>query len=334
MKKLVIVLAALLIIISGCGQAERNDTTKQNVVIVIPDGAPSLVFSKMMGDCATLDGYNIDYQIVTGVQGIQTKINDFDIALMPTNLAANLYNQGEEIQLVSVNVHGVLYMIGRNDVTNLSDLIGKVVYIIGQGGTPDLTFQYILDEAEIDFAVSPDGEAIDNKVAIKYESAGTTVIAGLLTGDIEYGILGEPAVTQALSKNTALKVVLDIQEAFKDATGQSGDYNYPQVALVAKNAFLENNADLMDSILTELEDLSQWLQNEDNRATALQSLKDNDSTLTLLTADSVIRSNLYTITANDVYNTLNSYYTVLYNKNANSIGGKIPDNDFYYNYEE
>jgi NitT/TauT family transport system substrate-binding protein len=328
MKKiLILVLTLTLVLFTACG------TKKGNILIVMPDGAPSLVFARMMSETQELDGYNISYEVVAGVQGIQSKIKDFDIAVMPLNLGANLYNQGENLQLLSVNIHGVLYMVGKEGnigtLSDLSVLKGKVVYNIGKGGTPDITFLYILDRAGIAYEET-DGEIVDNEtVALKYVTDGSVIIAGLLSGTVDYAVIGEPVVTAAIARTSgAVSVICDLQQLWKEATGQEGQYAYPQAGIFAKKSFIENNKDIVKKILEKTEGVSAWLVN--NKETAVNAIKNHYGTsINVLTDDSISRSNIYTLYTQEAREAIDNYFSVLLDKNAPSIGGRIPDEGMY-----
>ncbi len=60
---------------------------------------------------------------------------EIDIAAVPSNLAANIYNKTEgKVQVVAVNTLGVLNLVERgNTVNSISDLKGKTIYATGMG---------------------------------------------------------------------------------------------------------------------------------------------------------------------------------------------------------
>lgn len=331
MKKIILILAALLVFFSACNNT-ANDPSQIN--IIMPNGAPALVFAKMMSENTQYEGFNINYDVVPGVDGIMAKLNQFDIAVVPTNIAANLYNKGEKIKLLSVNVHGVLYMVGKEEITNLNDLKGKTVYNIGQGGTPDLTFRKILQNADI--KILTNGTTDVNKVTLEFVQDAATVIPMLLTNMIDYAILGEPVVTQVLqtAKNDAnadndnLKVVLNIQDEWKTATGQTSDFNYPQVSVIAKQALIDTNPELITKILKELNEVSAWIL--ENTESAKTAISNNGGNLPILNAESIERSNIGFLSAQDAKISVTKYLEVIMTFSPASIGGKLPDNNFYY----
>jgi NitT/TauT family transport system substrate-binding protein len=293
------------------------------VVIVMPSGAPALVFAEMMSEVKSIEGKNINYQIVSGTDGILAKINEFDIALMPVNMAAKLHNQGEDITLVSVNILGVLYMVGKEEITDLNQLKGKTVYNIGQGGTPDITLRWLLDDAGIEYTLE-EGE-FEDKVTLRFVQEGSTLVQMLLKGDAEYGVLGEPVASQALSKGT-LVMALDLQEEWQKSTGLEV---YPQAGVVAKNSFIKDNPAFTEALISYLSrDISGWIKNNIQRTLAV--IEENGGMLPALSGEAVDRSNIGFVSAAEAKNSIEGYLDKIMEFNANAVGGKLPGDYFYY----
>ena len=88
-----------------------------------------------------------------------------DVAAVPTNLAATLYNKTKGgIEVLAVNTLGVLYLIENgSSVKSLSDLEGKTVYLPGSGSNPEFVLRTLLelsglaDKVALDFTyATPD----------------------------------------------------------------------------------------------------------------------------------------------------------------------------------
>lgn len=180
MKKFfVIIIAALLalgVTLSFAACQKDGDPQTVDIKIVVPDGAPALAISKLIHDGAIYDGYNITYEVVPGATEISAKVlnGEADFAIAPTNTASILYNNNAGIKMLSASTYGNLYLVGKNAVDDLNGLIGSVVLIIGQGGTPDLTFKYILTQNGIAFVNSD--TIVEGKVALRYVGGGSELI--------------------------------------------------------------------------------------------------------------------------------------------------------------
>ena len=71
---------------------------------------------------------------------------ELDIALVPANVAAILYQKTEgQVSVIDINTLGVLYMVsGDAGIQSVKDLKGKTIYLTGKGTTPDYVLNYIL----------------------------------------------------------------------------------------------------------------------------------------------------------------------------------------------
>jgi len=329
MKKL---LAALLCMVmalgvAGCESPSESDVTEKTYTIAAVDGAPALAIADLY------DGYvfdnggekvKIETKIIPSAQTLQASMinGEYDMAVMPLNMASILYNKGAKVKLASVNIFGVLYLVGTGEASSLSDLKGKVVYNLGQGGTPDYTFRYILDRNNIKYEV---GDEVKNgdTVYLQYVTAGSELIPLLKAGTAKYGILGEPAVTMANQK-TGSKILFDLQAEWKKI---NSNLNYVQAGIIVSDKIYSDDA-LLNGILSKLGGNNTFLtENVGNLKTLLTG---NGSSLTVdFTTDILKRCNLDCKKAADVKADVNNYLSVLYGYNKASVGGKLVDDGFY-----
>lgn len=315
MKKLLLALLCIVIPFAAFGCNKENDT----VTVYAPDGAPALAISQMMSENFTVDGYKTEYNVVPAAQ-IKDKALTADLAIVPSNMASILYNQtGGKYKLVSVNTFGNIYLLGKNgtaQIQSLADLSGKTVYLTGQNGVPDLVFRYLLKEV-----------GVLESVNFIYKSDGSEIVPLLKNGSADYAVLGEPAVSQ--SKVAAQTVELaDLQATWKSVTGSQ--ISYPQAALIVNSDFAAKNPEYVKSFAQKLQGAKAWLS--ENATAAGKALKDNGSLLKteLFNANVIARCNIDYLSATDGKTMIESFYNVIKSFNANLIGGKLPDENFYY----
>ena len=111
---------------------------------------------------------------------------ELDIAAVPVNMAAALYNKtGGEILTLAANTLGVLYIVEKGDtVQSMADLAGKKILAAGQGSTPEYVINYLLekngltDSVEVEY-VSEHAEAVTQMAA-----GNADLILVLKDGDI------------------------------------------------------------------------------------------------------------------------------------------------------
>lgn len=330
MKKFfVIVVAALLALgvtlsFVAC-QNDNGDPQIVDIKIVVPDGAPALAISKLIHDEAAYEGYNITYEVVPGATEISAKIvnGEADFAIAPTNTASILYNNNAGIKMLSASTYGNLYLVGKNAVDNLNGLVGKVVVIIGQGGTPDLTFKYILTQKGIAFETSD--TAVAGKVALRYVGGGSELIPLLKQNVAEYGILGQPAVAQALGAVQGLQNLFAIHDLWSEVTGGKA---YTQAVFIGKASVVDAHPAFVTWLLGKLEENVDWIKN--NPTDAQAAIVSVGSLLTVtFTEASVSASNIRYVPAADAKADVQAYLNVLASFNANTVGGSVPGDSFF-----
>ena len=306
MKKLLL-LILFIIALTGCSQKEVSDK-KFNVVAL--NGPTGIGFVNMMEE----EKHNFTLvsdpnQVVTGLTN-----GDFDIASVPSNLASVLYNKNQDVSVVAINTLGVLYVVENgNTINSIEDLKGKTILSTGKGATPEYSLNYLLEKANIKDDVT---------VEFKTEHAE---LAGLLAQDkASVAVLPQPFVTVAMEKNKDLRIALNLDEEWFKLTND----NMITGVLVVKNDIIENNKEELDAFLQDYKK-SIELANSDIEKTATLSEK-YDILPKDVATKAIPYCNIVYIDNKELNTLLSSYYQVLFEQDPKSIGGKLPDEKFYY----
>ncbi len=332
MKKLFAFMLALTLSISllafaGCKPNSGNDEPKEKVTIAMPDGAPVLAVYELLKNVKELDGHPVEYKILAGAANIGTSVltGEADVAVMPTNVAAKLYNNGADIKLLSVNIFGVLYMVGKTPLENgVEDLKGKVLLNIGRGGTPDITTKLILDKNNVPYEESE--TAIDGKVALRYCADASEVIALLKTGKADYGVMGEPAVSNAV-KALQASIVMDLQSVWNELVGAD---SFTQAGVVLGKS-VYNDKQFVNALWEKLDHNLEYVFKD--AANVKQTLMDNGSSLKVdFNSEVLTRCNLKNQKAEEIQSKLEAYFNEVMAYDKTFIGGKIPTADLYYKF--
>ena len=220
------------------------------IKIYVPDGAPALAVANIL-DCGKVGKYNAQVNITTG-EDVVAKCSglnaEADVAVLPTNAAVKICASSDDYELFTVNVWGILYVLGWDNITNLSDLEGKTVKSIGLGNTGEYLFKKILDVNNIGY----NGDGVE----LNYVSDGTEAIAAIMQNMCDFILVGEPAATNAINKAQAqgktLYRVFNLQTLWQQVTA-SESVGYPQASVIVKKTLLEEDgfADSLYSLLSE-----------------------------------------------------------------------------------
>lgn len=309
----------------GCG---GKITDKEAVKVFLPDGTPILAMAELMTENPKMDNLNTKYEIIDG-SIIMSKLmtGAAEIAILPTNLAVKAYNSGLEYKLLSTNIHGVMYLVGKGEKVDLEGLKGKVVYNIGQGATPDLMFKYILKGNNIQYEEGKN--VIDaNKVYLQYVSGASELIPLLKSGKASYGIFGEPVVAQANDKGETTTMI-DMQAEWKKLTQDS---KFPQASLVVKTSFAQKHPEYIKELMVKVKSNLEWVVDGANTEQMGKAFTRCGSLLTVnFTLDTIGRCNLDVIEGIEAKPSIDKYLnSILEVGMGEFFGGKLPSAEFYY----
>ena len=218
----------------------------------------------------------------------------------------------------------------KGKVEELSELKGRVVYSIGQGQVPDLVLRSILKQANVPYTLSDTAQS--GKVSLAYASDGVQVIGGLNSGAYNYGVLGEPAATTALSKVQGSRRMFDLQELYGEL--KHAEKGFPQAVLVVKKSFYEAHPAYVKAFVEAFAAGAKW--SETNAADALTALKNAGSTqIAALTNDIAKNCNLGFKAATDAKQEIKTFFEDINGVidasqgEESPIGGSVPDDAFF-----
>lgn len=266
-----------------------------------------------------------EFQMATGADEILPLMvkGDLDIALIPANVASILYHKTQGgVEVIDINTLGVLYMVsGENDLADLTDLKGKTIYLTGKGTTPDYVLQYLL---------TANGMSVDD-VTLEYKSEATEVASVLAEDPTAIGLLPQPFVTAACMQNDALKVIFDLNEEWNKIQGVSGSSMVTGVTVVRKE-FLAEHEDAVKSFMEEHKASAEAI-NADPVTGAALAVEAQIVAKEPIAQQAIPGCNIIYMDKADMKQALSGYLDVLFHQDSQSIGGGLPESDFYYDAE-
>ena len=242
---------------------------------------------------------------------------ELDIAAIPTNLAATLYNRTDGgIKLLALNTLGVLHILEDGDTVNsLADLEGRTLYATGQGSNPEYVLNYLLEANGLDPAADVDIQWL----------ASEELTARMASGDIDLCMLPVPAATTVMMQNSDVRDAIDLNDAWTESGAQG---TFTMGCLVARTEWLEDNSELVPGILTEYAASIDYVNSNPEEAAAL--IEQYGIVPKAAVAQAAIpQASMVCITGADMRG-IADYYQVLFDADPTSIGGAIPGEDFYY----
>ena len=324
MKKLlalVLVLTFVLVPLAGCAK----DTTA--VRLGGMTGPTSIGMAKLLAeDKEGVSRNDYEFTLVGSGADMKAKLlsGEVDIAAIPANLAATLYNATKgEIQVIAINTLGVVSLLEKgNTVNNLSDLAGKTVYApaSAKGAIPEIVFSYLLKEA---------GLTLGEDVTIEWlptAAGGANPLAPKLkTGEIV--LSPEPAATALLSAVEGARRAVVLDDAWDALENET---EYITGVTVVRRAFAEEHPKVVARFLEEYEDSIEYV--EDNVADVAAKVVDFKilEIKEELIKAAIPNCNIDFEDGHDMKEDLKKYFELLVPLSPNSFGGKVPDDGFYY----
>ena len=310
-------------LLTGCGSNKASEE-KITVKVGALKGATTLGLLPLQ-DKAANGGANENYEfsMMTAADELLPLMikGELDIALLPSNVASVLYQKTNGgVTVIDINTLGVLYMVsGDSSIGSVADLAGKTIYLTGKGTTPDYVLHYILNGNGID---------ADQDCTLEYRSEATEVAALLAENSDAIGLLPQPFVTAACAQNDALSVIMDMNAEWEKLQGENGSRLVTGVTVV-RNEFLQEHENAVAAFMEEhkasAESMNTDVENGAKLAVASEIIAKEPIAL-----KAIPKCNITYIDGNEMKQALSGYLQVLYEQNPESVGGALPQDDFYY----
>lgn len=302
-------------------QQTENDTPAHYSIAALK-GPTAMGLVKLMRDSESGETSGNDYTFT--LAGSADEVTpalikgELDMACVPANLAAVLYNKTEgEIEVLAVNTLGVLYIVENGEsVQSMADLKGKTVVAAGKGSTPEYALRYLLAENGID----PDSD-----VTIDWKSEHSECVAALASGQATIALLPQPFVTVAQGKIEGLRMALDLNAEW-DALGNGS--SLITGVIVARRAVVEENPAAVNEFLKDYAASVDWVNASTAEAAAL--IGEYGIVDAAVAEKALPYCNIVCLTGADLLEALPGYLEVLYNADPAAVGGEMPDNSFYF----
>jgi len=311
-----IVALCMAFMFAGCGSTEKIDPITFKVGAL--KGPTTIGIVNMIADQEDSDDVKYDLTMATQPSEIVASVvkGDIDIALIPANAAAAVYQKTEgAVSVVDINTLGVLYCVtGDDSITSVKDLAGKTVLSTGQGATPEYSLNYLLEQNGV------------KDCTVEFKSEATEIAAVLKKDPTKIAVLPQPFVTVAEAANDQLKTAFSLSDEWDKVTSDS---KLITGVTIVRNEVLENNEAAVKQFL------------KDHAESVEKVSSDLDTTAKLVVEQGIIAKeaiarkaipecNIVCETGDEMKTALSGYLSVLYNADKTSVGGALPEDGFYY----
>lgn len=298
---------------------------KTKVSLAVLPGPTGVGAAKLLSDNRAGETKN-DYTVTVAADNQQVTAGllngDFDIAALATNVASNLYHKSDgAIQIACINTLGTLYILnkGIDDTLNsLADLKGRTIYAFGQGANPEYVLRYLLQKNGLD---------MDKDVTVVWQTL-EEVTATMLTGKGELCMLPVPAATALSVKSEGnIQSAFDLSEEWDMV---SEDSRLAMGCIVVRTAFAEEHPEAVQAFLNEYAQSIDYVRANADGPAAQMVADEGLVPSAAIAAKAIPQCNLIFLTGEDMRDTIQGYFSVLFSIDPAAIGGGIPDDAFYF----
>ena len=316
MKRIVAMLTSAVMLFSLAAFAACSKKQDDTEIRIAALKGPTGMGMVKLADKQNYPNYTVSIEASPDALNPRIISGEVDVAAVPVNLASVLYNKLDgDISVLAVSTLGVLYVIeAGSEVNSVADLAGKTVYATGQGATPEYILNYLLDK-----------NGVAGSVEVNYVGEHAALATMLADGSAEIGMLPEPNVTSTLAGNDNLRIALNLTEEWNKVCSTE----LVQGVVIARKSFVNEHPEAIEQFLREYEKSSAFVNENIDEAAKL--IVDVGILGNVEIAKKAIPNcNISFSKGEAMYKAVEGMLAVLFEANPKSIGGKLPDKDFYY----
>jgi NitT/TauT family transport system substrate-binding protein len=269
-------------------------------------------------------GTSVSFETAGSVDVLLPKLlnGDVDIGILPPNVAAKIYNIGKGSVITGAVVgNGMLALVTRDQsIRTLADLAGKTVSVAGQGSTPEYVTRTLLKKYGL----------AEDSVTLDFSLPSTEIPAALVSNKIAYAVIPEPFATVAILNGKGGEEPLRRAVLLKDAWAQSGfGADFPMTLCVVRKSFAQKYPAAVRKFLDAYRDSIAWTVANPEEAGPLVE-KAGLGLKAPITAKAIPECNFAFVPATEARASIEQLLSVFRDYAPESIGGKLPDDGFYF----
>lgn len=243
-----------------------------------------------------------------------------DFIALPTNVGANLYNKGVKTKLINVSVWGILGIVSTDKkINSLADLKGKKLVVPFRGDMLDIVLRTLLKKQGID---------AKKDLKIVYVATPMDAVRMIIAKKANNAVLVEPAISMALAKAKKSGINLHRSVDLQKVWGKTFNTK-EEIAQAGMAEVGTHDPHIVKRFNEEYGKALEWYKTHPKEAGKL-----TQKYFPMLKAGPIAMSipniKLKNVSGYDAKKQLEFFFEILKADNPKLIGGKLPDDGFYY----
>lgn len=305
----------------GAEEVEVVEMEARDVKVHYPDGIPALTIAKMVKEQPEMaEVVSVEYELQETPDLLAASIikEEADIAIVPSNLAAQAFNKDLSYKILGTSTWGSMYLVTNADIETFDDLKDREIYSFAKGLTPDLVLRYVLANNDID---------PDEDLEINYQNSAAEVGPAFLSGKSDLALLPEPLLSVVLAKDEDARILFDLNEEWMEAAGKGK--GFPQSSLIIKAELLEDHMEFVEAFIEEYEASRTWaIENPEELGAYAEEL--GIGVERSIVEKGISWTNPKDFQIEDSREEYEIYYQAIMDFSPDFIGGKMPGEEIYF----
>lgn len=332
--KIALLFSFLLIGFSSCGnkepEAKKIANTKDNIVFAVPFAPVSYPIIKMIEDGTfNKDGKTSELIIWKTPDQLKALVagEQADIFAVPSNVGAMFYNKGIDVKLLNISIWRAIWLISRdNDKKTLADFKGQTIAMPFKGDMPHIVFMELAKKQGLD---------PEKDFNLEYVPSPMDAAKKMIMRRVDHALLIDPAVSTVLEKSKSGVSSIIAPDIYRSVDIQNEwgrlfntDNEIPFAGIMAGSEILKN-PELVKQFNIEYKKATEWCMAHPEE-TAKIVVKYIPQLNEKGVAEAMRNVVLKSVDAHEARPKLEAFYTVLHASKPALVGGKLPDDNFYF----
>lgn len=250
-----------------------------------------------------------------------------DFFAIPSNVAATFYNKGIKLKLLNISIWRAIWLVSRsNEKKTLSDFRGEEITMPFKGDMPHIVFMELAKKQGLD----PEKDFELNYVATPMDAAQRIIMRRT-----NHALLVDPAVSTVIQKTKSGLISYVAPTVYRSVDLQNEwgrlfktDNEIPFAGIMAGSQILHHK-DLLWDFIKQYKTAAQWCMDHPEQ-TAKMVVKYIPQLNEKALVEAMRFVTLKGVNAVDAKERLENFFKVLHNSRPDLIGGKLPDDSFYF----